>query len=211
MTADATGEQASPLPAEHTYQERADAARNRAKILTVAEHLVHTRGVRALSMNEVATAAGVGVGTVYRRFGDQAGLVEALMNQREHELQQGMAQGPPPLGPGASAPARIRAFLHAYVDLLDTYAPLMASAEASMSSLRRYRTGPYAAHHRHLAELIGQEHPDADTHYLADALLAPLAAGLFTHQRHQEGLSIERIKAGLDALLAGLGHDENRR
>lgn len=199
-----TDELASPPPAADAQPERADAARNRAKILAKAEHLVSTRGVQALSMNEVAAAAGVGVGTVYRRFGDQAGLVEALMDQREHQLQQGMAHGPPPLGPGAPAGERIRAFLHAYVDVLDTYAPLMASAEATMSAARRYRTGPYAVHHRHLTELIAQEHPDAEAHYLADALLAPLGAGLFTYQRHQEGLSTERIKAGLDALLAGL-------
>lgn len=199
-----TDESASLSPADDTHHERADAARNRAKILAAAEDLVSTQGVQALSMNEVATAAGVGVGTVYRRFVDQAGLVEALMNQREHQLQQGMTSGPPPLGPGASAYERVRAFLHAYVDVLDVYAPLMASAEATMSPARRYRTGPYAVHHRHLADLINEEHPDTDAHYLADALLAPLAAGLFTYQRHQEGLSIERIKDGLDALLAGL-------
>lgn len=102
-----TDEPSNPTP--DAQPERADAARNRAKILAKAEHLVSTRGVQALSMNEVATAAGVGVGTVYRRFGDQAGLVEALMNQREHQLQQGMTSGPPPLGPGASAYERVRA------------------------------------------------------------------------------------------------------
>lgn len=184
--------------------ERADAVRNRAKILAAAENLVSSQGVNALSMNEIATAAGVGVGTVYRRFGDQAGLVEALMDQREHQLQQAMIEGPPPLGPGASSLERIRAFLYAYIDLLDTYASLMATAEATMSGARRFRTGPYAMHHAHLAELINQVRPDADDHYLADALLAPLAAGLFTYQRHQEGLSIEQIKAGIDSLLAGL-------
>jgi len=199
-----TDESAGVAPADHTHHERADAARNRAKILAAAEHLVRTQGVHALSMNDVATAAGVGVGTVYRRFDDQAGLVEALMDQREQQLQQGMAHGPPPLGPGAAASERIRAFLHAYVDILDTYAPLMATAEATMSHARRYRTGPYAVHHQHLAELINQAHPEADAYYLADALLAPLAAGLFTYQRHHEGLSLKRIKTGLDTLLAGI-------
>lgn len=184
--------------------ERADAARNRAKILATAERLVTEHGVDKLSLNSVAAAAGVGVGTVYRRFEDQAGLVEALMEHREAQLRQAMTGGPPPLGPGAPPVERIRAFLHAYVDLLESYAPLMAEAETTMSRARRYRTGLYAVHHRHLATLISKARPDADAHYLADALLAPLAAGLYTYQRHEERLSIERIKRGLDTLLAGI-------
>ncbi len=184
--------------------ERADAARNRAKILATAEELVATQGVATLSMHDVAAAAGVGVGTVYRRFGDQAGLIEALMDQRERQLQQAMATGAPPLGPGAPPTERVRAFLHAYVDLLDSYGTLMAAAEATMSPARRYGTGPYAVHHDHLATLIAQQHPDANAHYLADALLAPLAAGLFTYHRHELGMSTHHIKSGLDQLLAGL-------
>lgn len=189
--------------------ERVDAARNRAKVLAAAETLVGTRGAE-WSMDEVAAAAGVGVGTVYRRFASQAGLIEALMDEREAQLQQAMTHGPPPLGPGGSPVERIRAFLHAYVDLLDTYGPLMATAEATMTPARHYRTGPYVVHHQHLAQLIAQLDPTAEISYLADALLAPLAAGLFTLQRHDEGRTIDRIKGGLDALLAGvssLGED----
>ncbi|TDD92626.1 TetR/AcrR family transcriptional regulator [Actinomadura rubrisoli] len=190
--------------------ERADASRNRAKILAAAEDLVRSRGMAALTMNEVA-AAGVGVGTVYRRFGDHAGLVEAMMDDRERRLQRAMSAGPPPLGPGAPAPERIRAFLHAYADVLDTYGPLMAAVEATMPTPRRYRTGPYAVHHEHLAALITEARPGADAFYLADALLAPLAAGLFTHQRQHDGMSSRRIKAGLDDLLRGFGLDRPSR
>lgn len=185
-------------------RERADAARNRARIMATAEDLVARRGVQSLSLNAVAAAAGLGVGTVYRRFGDQGGLVEALMEQREQQLQEAMAHGSPPLGPGAPAVERIRAFLHAYVDVLATYAPLMADAEATMSRQRRFRTGPYAVHRDHLATLIRQARPSADADYLADALLAPLAAGLFARQHHDEELGIDRIKRGLDMLVDGL-------
>lgn len=184
--------------------ERADAQRNRSKILDAAERLVAERGAAALSMNEVAAAAGVGVGTVYRRFHDQGGLVAAMMDEAERRLQAGMAGGPPPLGPGAEPVARIRAFLHAYADILESYGELMAAAEATMPGPRRYRTGPYAVHHRHLATLIAEARPEADARYLADALLAPLAAGLYTFQRRDDGMEIGRIKSGLDALLAGL-------
>ncbi|MFE0020327.1 TetR/AcrR family transcriptional regulator [Amycolatopsis sp. NPDC059021] len=208
MTADATPSASSAEgrpAADQARTERADAARNRAKILTTAEELVAEYGVTALSMNSVAAAAGVGVGTVYRRFTDHAGLVEALMDHRETQLQEDMRSGPPPLGPGAPPIERIKAFLHAYVDVLEFYAPLMAEAERTMARARRYRSGPYAVHHRHLADLITEAAPKADAHYLADALLAPLAAGLFTYQRHEEGLELHRIRAGLDALVEGIG------
>ena len=57
---------------------------------------------------------------------------------------------------------------------------------------------------KHLATLIAEASPDADAHYLADALLAPLATRLFVYQRRERGMSTDRIKAGLEYLLAGL-------
>lgn len=184
--------------------ERADALRNRSRILAAADELVTAKGVDALTMNEVAAAAGVGVGTVYRRFEDQGGLVEAMMEERERRLQEAMESGPPPLGPGAEPVERIRAFLHAYVDVLDTYGQLMAAAEATMSPERRYRSGPYTFHREHLVSLVHEASPDADAEYLAQAFLAPLAAGTFVRQRLEQGMTPSRIKAGLDDLVAGL-------
>jgi AcrR family transcriptional regulator len=181
--------------------ERADAARNRRKILAIAEDIVRRRGVAELSMNEVAAAAGVGVGTVYRRFGDRAALIDAMMDEREHTLQEGFLTGPPPLGPGAPPLDRIRAFLGAYLDLLDAYAPLMAVAETTMPVGRRYAGGAYAVHHTHLRTLIRDAHPGTDADCLAHALLATVSPTLFLHQRHEGGLSLERIRAGLDQLL----------
>ncbi|MFC6937779.1 MULTISPECIES: TetR/AcrR family transcriptional regulator [Actinomadura] len=183
--------------------ERADAARNRRKILAVAEEIVATRGVDALTMNEVAAAAGVGVGTVYRRFGDLAGLIAAVMDERERQLQEACLTGAPPLGPDASPADRIKGFLHAYADLLDNYAPLMAVAEAT-SPTGRYRGGAYAVHHVHLARLVAEARPDLDAHYFADALLAPLSAGMFVHHRQEQGMALARVKAGLDRLVDGI-------
>lgn len=134
----------------------------------------------------------------------QGGLVEALMDRRERCLQQAIAEGEPPLGPGAPPDERIRAFLHAYIDVLDAYAPLMAAAEATMTPERRYRTGPYAVHHAHLASLVHGLAPEADADYLADSLLAPLAAGLFTLQRHTEHATLTRLKTGIDTLVLGV-------
>jgi AcrR family transcriptional regulator len=186
-----------PQPAE-----RADAARNRQRILDAAARLVADRGPASLSMDEVAAAAGVGVGTVYRRFTDRAGLAQALLDSQEQQFQTAFLHGPPPLGPGAPPGERIRAFLHAYVDRLAEQAPVLAVAEAHPPAAR-FASGAYAVHRRHLAALVARERPEADAEYLAEALLAPLAAVTFLHHHRDRGMSVDRIKAGLDDLLCG--------
>ncbi|GHB36490.1 TetR family transcriptional regulator [Streptomyces xanthochromogenes] len=60
---------------------RADAERNRQLIMRTAERLIARRGP-AVTLNEIARAAGVGVGTVYRRFPDLQALIDALFTER---------------------------------------------------------------------------------------------------------------------------------
>ncbi|TDD73546.1 TetR/AcrR family transcriptional regulator [Actinomadura darangshiensis] len=183
--------------------ERADAARNRRRILAAAAAVIAERGADGLSMDEVARRAGVGVGTVYRRFGDRARLAYAVVDDRERGFQAAFLHGPPPLGPGASPSERLRAFLHALADRTDAQAELLVMAEADPPDAR-FRDGSYGLYHLHLAMLVGQVRPAADAAYLADALLAPLAANLILHQRRTRGMPVERIKAGLDTLAEGL-------
>ena len=52
--------------------ERRDAARNRAAVLEAASELIGRCGVHALTMDALAARAGVGKGTIFRRFGDRA-------------------------------------------------------------------------------------------------------------------------------------------
>jgi len=67
---------------------RADAARNREKILAAAAELFERDGVEAVTMDAVARAAGVSKGTVFSRFGSRAGLAMALLDEAERELQE---------------------------------------------------------------------------------------------------------------------------
>jgi AcrR family transcriptional regulator len=64
---------------------RSDAERNRQRVLAAAAELFATEGVEA-SLEEVAARAGVGVGTVYRRFGDREGLIDALFEDQIDEV-----------------------------------------------------------------------------------------------------------------------------
>lgn len=67
-----------PAPTEKTKPLRLDAERNRAAILTAAATVYAERGSHP-SLEEVAKLAGVGVGTVYRRFPTKGLLIEALL------------------------------------------------------------------------------------------------------------------------------------
>ena len=64
---------------------RKDAERNRQRILEAARELFAQEGV-GVTLNDVAHHAGVGVGTVYRRFPEKAQLIEELFEQQLSEL-----------------------------------------------------------------------------------------------------------------------------
>lgn len=64
---------------------RADARRNRARVLEVAESLFTTQGID-VPIEEVARVTGVGVGTVYRHFPTKKDLVEAIVAERMRRL-----------------------------------------------------------------------------------------------------------------------------
>ncbi len=66
---------------------RADAERNRTRILEAAAKLFAERGVGA-SIDDIAAAAGVGIGTVYRRFPDRDALIEALFEEKIAHIAQ---------------------------------------------------------------------------------------------------------------------------
>lgn len=177
MPRDDTGPQPAPaLPLDLLRtpppKERADAARNRAAVLEAAGRLFAERGVEAVSMDQVATEAGVGKGTLFRRFGDKAGLAVALLDARERVLQEAILHGPPPLGPGAEDEERLAAFTRAYLDHLLEHLALVRMSETA-SPGARYRIGAYRFWHRHVAILA---HRAPDPEYAAHALLAALSA-----------------------------------
>ncbi|WUH97848.1 TetR/AcrR family transcriptional regulator [Spirillospora sp. NBC_00431] len=186
-------------------KERADAARNRAKVLEAAAALFARHGVESVSMDAVAAAAGVGKGTLFRRFGDKAGLAVALLDERERDLQDAILSGPAPLGPGrgdVSVPSseRLRAFADAYLDYVLDHLSLVRMSETA-SPGARYRIGAYGFWHRHLTILLDQTVPDAEA--LAHGLLAVLGAEHLTAM--VESLGRERARAAVHACFDAAG------
>jgi uncharacterized protein (TIGR03083 family) len=63
--------------------------------------IVTTWHRKAVSMQEIASEAGVGKGTLFRRFGSKARLMMVLLEEDERLFQEALLRGPAPLGPGA--------------------------------------------------------------------------------------------------------------
>jgi AcrR family transcriptional regulator len=195
----------TPLPLELPVvdaepRERADAQRNRSKVLCAAEGLIAEHGVENVSMDAIAAAAGVGKGTLFRRFGDRAGLALALLQEQTKVLQEGIIRGPAPLGPGAPPQERLKAMARAQLALLAEHADLLAAAEAGRPGAR-FNTGPYTFLRMHAGMLIREADPDADWELLADVLLAALATDAFFYWNRIHAYGVERIAAAFDLLV----------
>ena len=173
--------------------ERADAARNRARVLAAAAELFRASAdPRAVTMDDVARAAGVGRATLYRRYPDVGSIAEALLGEHERELQEQLLRGAPPLGPGAPPAERLVAFYAAMVEYLDRHLPLVLGADAGAA---RFAVGSYGFWRAHVRSLLVEAGvPGADG--LVDVLLAPLAAEVFRFQR-ESGISPAQIADAL--------------
>ncbi len=178
--------------------ERADAASNRRRILAAASELFAERGPACVSMQDVAQAAGVGMGTMYRRFGDRAGLTFALLGEQHRLFQEQLLRGEPPLGPGAPPVERLHAFGRRRLELLDDgEAATLLTVKAERTTLR----GPDGAYRTHLAVLLREAAPQVDVEYAVDSLVMAFDAHLHLHLRHDRGWSLARIQDGWCALV----------
>jgi AcrR family transcriptional regulator len=183
---------------ESEVPERQDAARNRERILCAARRLFDERGAGCVSMDDVAEAAGVGKGTLFRRFGSRASLAAAVLSERERSFQEAVIRGEPPLGPGAPPAERLLAFGEAMLDTLEAHSELLLAAETGPA---RYTHPAYAVHRLHVTLLLVEAQPGCDAELLADSLLSALGAELFVYLRRVREMPLERLKDGWRALI----------
>jgi len=160
----------TPVPDE-AHGERADAARNRARLLEAAAELVAERGAEHVTVHEVAQAAGVGKGTLFRRFGNRTGLLLALMGDAEAGFHEAYTSGPPPLGPGAPAGERLTAFGCALIDRITDAEDLGAALARQVPLEHRHPSEPGRSFQRHIASLLREAGVDADHEMIAHAML----------------------------------------
>ncbi|MFI6497965.1 TetR/AcrR family transcriptional regulator [Nonomuraea typhae] len=164
----------------HQRTERADAVRNRRAVLHATEQLLAEGGGDHVSLDRVAALAGVGKGTVFRRFGSRAGLLQALLEERSRGLREGITDGPAPLGPGGPVRERLLAFLDGLGAIAEGNAVLLSAHEQACAQ-DKYGDPSYQCWHRHLCTLFAEARPDLDAGFLAHAVLAVFDGDLIRH------------------------------
>lgn len=167
--------------------ERADAARNRQLLLAAAKSLIDDHGAAAVTMDAVARAAGVGKGTVFRRFGNRSGLMMALLDHSELELQQNFLTGPQPLGPGAPPLDRLIAYGRARLKMTVDHLDILL--EAGADDPDRLSHPVWAMSTRHVQYLLGQMGYPGNLATAAVAVQAPIEAIAVRHQLDVVGLT----------------------
>jgi AcrR family transcriptional regulator len=177
--------------------ERVDAARNRQALLAAADALIAENGVDQVTMDAVAARAGVGKGTVFRRFESREGLMAALLNRSESQFQAAILSGPPPLGPGVDPMSRLLAFGRSRIELNLLHRRLITAA--GHAGARSYAAVSFTA--MHVRYLLGELRVRGDIAFLATALLAPLEVAILEQQVEIEEMRPERIVEAWDDLV----------
>ncbi|WP_409370764.1 TetR/AcrR family transcriptional regulator [Mycolicibacterium sediminis] len=178
--------------------ERGDAARNRALLLDAARRLITERGTTSVTMDDVATAAGVGKGTLFRRFGSRSGLMIVLLDEDEKEQQHAFMFGPPPLGPGAPPIDRLIAYGHERLSFVWDHRALLS--DAGRDPQTRFNA-PSTLHRIHVRMLLASAGTTGDLDAQTDALLALLDAEYVTHQVTDLDRSLEQQVRGWEDVV----------
>jgi AcrR family transcriptional regulator len=189
------------LPIAGQPSQRCDAIRNRRRILAAAREIVAEHGAQGLSMNALAAAAGVGKGTIFRRFGDRDGLLHELLHEDTIELQNGFLSGPPPLGPGAPAAERLEAFVIAYLRFELAHMELLLAAEQGHVEA----ASPVLAVFRiHVAMLVAEIDPTLDADVVATLIINSVSVRMVRRLQRDLDICAEALERSALALLRGL-------
>ncbi|MGI8859190.1 MAG: TetR/AcrR family transcriptional regulator [Rubrobacteraceae bacterium] len=188
--------------------ERRDAAESRRRILAAARRLFGECGVDAVSMHEVGRAAGVGQGTLYRRFGHKGDLCAALLGEKIEVLMREV-----------QAREESELALERLGWVLDRTSVFNGENGAFCVGMRNacdeerrvemYRNPFYAWLRATVRGMLDRaveedEISGLDAEHIADVLLAALNIDLYFYQRRELGMDRERIVASLNQLLDGL-------
>lgn len=191
----------TPLPMLGERRERADAAANRRRILRAARELLAEKGVEGLTMQAVASAAGVGKGTVFHRFGDRNGLTAALIDEYMREFQDSFLRGPPPLGPGVPPEQRLEAFL---TELIHLQVDHLEAALAAESVVAEELSPAYAILLMHVANLIAEINPRLDAWTVAGLLLSAFAPPVLHRMHAHGGIDVPTLQRAAVQLARGV-------
>ena len=197
-------------PTDYEREERQDAAQNRLRILETARRLFNERGVEAVTMSEIATQAGVGKGTLYRRYPDKGVLCMALVDKVTRDFQDRVLKYLRTTDAQVAPLGQLGWFLEQLVGYIEANSAYLKPAQEAGRALHKtpyYSMPVYQWQHSIVLLLLevsvskSPTRPEVDLDYLADALLAPLQLDLYLYQRQVRCYEPGQIAVGLRQLL----------
>ncbi|MFI9756715.1 TetR/AcrR family transcriptional regulator [Streptomyces sp. NPDC051963] len=183
---------------------RVDAARNREAVLTAADALfAECDSPDAVTMADIAAAAGVGKATLFRGYGDRTGLIQALYAARLEPVHQAVTDGPPPLGPDTPPAERVPALLDALLRFKLDHRHLSLALEATGSD-SPYQAAHYEWWHATIRDVLDRIPGFTGSDFAAHALLAAVRADLVAHLADRRHMTREELRAELAAFTANV-------
>lgn len=187
-----------PVQQKAARQKRADAQRNEQALLAAAAAVFVKSGVEA-PVRDIAAAAGVGVGTIYRHFPTRADLVIAVYR---HQVEACAEAGPVLLANSSSPHAALAQWVNLFVDFLVTkhgLATVLQPGSAGFDALHAYfldRLRPVCAQLFEAAVQAGEISADIDPYGLMYAI-GNLCVGADKDPRYNARRMVELLIAGL--------------
>ena len=157
-------------------------------------------------MDAVAREA-CGKGTVFRRFGNRSGLMIALLDHSESQLQQAFLSGPAPLGPGAPGEKvdpvdRLIAYGRARLTTAAAHLDVLLEAEEVGPQRFRHPTRIVSViHTRTLLQAMGFH---GNLELMCIAVLAPLDPPAIYHLHHHDHMPFDQIADQWESLVRSL-------
>ena len=179
-------------------QKRADAQRNEQALLAAAAAVFVTSGVDA-PVRDIAAAAGVGMGTIYRHFPTRADLVVAVYR---HQVEACAEAGPVLLAKGGSPHAALGQWVNLFVDFLVTkhgLAAVLQPDSVGFDALHAYfldRLVPVCAQLLEACAQAGEISSDIDAYELMRGI-GNLCIGADNDQRYNARRMVELLITGL--------------
>lgn len=182
--------------------ERKDAAKHRELILETATHLFDTKGVDSVSMHQIAKTAGIGQGTLYRRYSSKADLCMELLMDSFQRFTNDINQY---LYNAAQRPVRERLghFLAKWIDYIaSNFQWLNAIKSNAICSEDRIKIYHSPAFTYVTAILIGlleeaitqKQMPPINTDFAAFNVASSLSPEAFLFLHNDRNMSLEQIK-----------------
>ncbi len=185
------------IPLNQEKNIRADAARNRERLLQSAQRLFAEKGIQEVTMSAIAKDAGVGKGTLYRHFADKAAVCHALLDGDMRRFQQQTLVALQSAGDEVEA---LRWFLGEAADYVVNHSDLLCEV-ANQGGVEMLSHPAHIWWRQTILGLLERIHPDGDRSYMADGFYVLLDVQTIRFQRRTLGYDLARIKEGLSLMV----------